>query len=105
MPVDNGGVLNACEDSGLFFGRRVLTQVCYETALREEKRTKDIGYLVDQTVYARISEKYPEMFYHLSCRYNRQLNTHFSLPPMNSRTAVAMAAQFYMAISQDTNTL
>ena len=51
----------------------------YETALREEKRY--IGYLGDQTVYARISEKYPEMFYHLSCRYNRQMNTHFSLPP------------------------
>ena len=51
----------------------------YETALREEKRR--IGYLGDQTMYSHISEKYPDMFYHLSCKYNRQLNTHFKLPP------------------------
>lgn len=50
----------------------------YERALREEKRY--IGYLGDQTMYSHISEKHPDMFYHLSCRYNRQMNTHFSLP-------------------------
>jgi hypothetical protein len=50
----------------------------YERALREERRY--IGYLGDQTMYSLISERYPDMFYHLSCRFNRQMNTHFNLP-------------------------
>ena len=51
----------------------------YESALRTERRR--IGYLGDQTMYSYISERHPEMFYRLSCRFNRQLNTHFDLHP------------------------
>ena len=40
-----------------------------------------IGYLGDQTMYAHLARSHPDRFRRLSCRYNRQLNTHFWLPP------------------------
>ena len=43
-------------------------------------RGKTLGYLGDQTAYARMSEAHPELFHRLSCRFNRQLSTHFHAP-------------------------
>lgn len=42
--------------------------------------TGAVGYLGDQTVYAGLSSSHPHRFHRLSCRFNRQLNTHFHLP-------------------------
>ena len=39
-----------------------------------------VGYLGDQTLYTHMHAMHPWMLYRLSCRFNRQLSTHFALP-------------------------
>ena len=39
-----------------------------------------IGYLGDQTLYTLIGDAHPDLLYHLSCKFNRQLNVHFRMP-------------------------
>ncbi len=52
----------------------------YESAMRRIASSMRIGYLGDQTFYTHIGRIRPEWIHPLSCRYNRQLNLHFSMP-------------------------
>ena len=53
----------------------------YEAAVRDIALSADkpIGYLGDQTLYTHIADLHPRLVYRLSCRFNRQLNTHFHM--------------------------
>ena len=50
----------------------------WERMLR--RHTEWVGYLGDQTVHAHLARLHTDRYRRLSCRYNRQLNTHFWLP-------------------------
>lgn len=55
----------------------------YEDAMwrvAESGHRLPIGYLGDQTLYTYVHAMHPWMLYRLSCRFNRQLSTHFALP-------------------------
>ena len=51
----------------------------YEKILRNY--SGKVGYLGDQTVYSYLYYSYPWLFYKMSCKFNRQLNTHFKIDP------------------------